>query len=139
MQSNIRDITYQPFSTFVLPVLTTPTQIFPQQGKTDLIDSFVVSLDAGAANNVFIGDQAVTINTGLEIVAGGGPVNFKIDNQNMHYEIMSYLEQITVMIGCRLPNTIKTIPFVLWDLAQIYIIAPANTNVRIAAFRSQFI
>lgn len=139
MQPLVRDITFQPFTTVVVAVAITPTPIWPVQNKADLIDSFAISVDAGAANNVFIGDQGVTVNSGLEIVAGGGPALFRIVNQNMHYEIISYLADIAEILGCKQPNMPKTIPFVIWDLTQVYLIAAAGTNVRVAIFRSQFI
>ena len=134
----IRDVVYQPFDTFVLAVQVTPTQIFPIQTKADLIDSFVVSVDAGVANNVFIGGNGVTVATGLEIVRGGGPVNFLIRQQQQHYELQEPAIAIAEMIGCEKRHP-YAIPFIIWDLSQIYLIAAAITNVRIALFRAPFI
>lgn len=134
----VRDVVFQPFTTFVVAVAATPTPIFPNQTKADLIDSFALSLDAAAANNVFIGDQGVTVNSGLEIVKGSGPVNFIINNQRQHYELQEPLIMLTEQLGCR-PQTGRSIPFILWDLSQIYLVAAAPTNVRCAPFRSQFI
>lgn len=134
----VRDVIFQPFSTFVIAVAATPTPILPNQTKTDLIDSFVLSLDAAAANNVFIGDQAVTVNSGLEIVRGAGPLEFRILNQKQQYELQEPLIMLTEQLGCK-PQNGRAIPFILWDLSQIYLIAAAPTNVRCAAFRSQFI
>lgn len=139
MQQMVRDISFQPFTTIVVPVQITPTPIVANANKADLIDSFIVSVDAAAANNVFIGDQGVTIASGIEIVRGGGPVNFRIVNQNMHYEIMSVITDIAEILGCRTPNQPKTIPFIIWDLSQVYLVAVAVTSVRVAIFRSQFI
>lgn len=138
MQQVIRDVVFQPFTTFVIPVAVTPTSISSTFTKSDLIDSFVLSLDAGAANNVFIGDQGVTVNSGLEIVAGAGPLLFKIRNQNIQYDIQSQLNPLTENNLCT-PVPIRPIPFIIWDLTQIYLIAAAPTNVRCAPFRSQFI
>jgi hypothetical protein len=137
MQVN-REIVFQPFNTYVLAVGVGPTQIFPAQTKADLIDSFVVSVDAGAANNVFIGGNGVTIANGLEIVAGGGPINFVIRNQNQHYELQEPAIAIAEMIGC-VGQFPKAIPFIVWDLSQVYLVAAAATNVRIALFRAPFI
>lgn len=134
----VRNIVYQPFSTFVIAVAVTPTPIFPVQTKSDLIDSFVLSLDAAAANNVFIGDQGVTIASGLEIIAGGGPIQFVIRNQAQHYEIQEPVLAIAETLQCKSANVVS-IPFIIWDLSQIYLVAAAATNVRCAAFRSQFI
>jgi hypothetical protein len=38
-----------------------------------------------------------------------------------------------------MPNQPRQIPFIVWDFSQIYLIAAAITNVRIAPFRSVFI
>lgn len=133
-----REILFQPFTTSIINVGTTATPLSSNQNKTDLIDSFILSLDAAAANNVFMGDQGVTLNSGIEIVAGGGPVLFRIINQNVHYEIMNPVLDIAENMECRPKNAVQ-IPFVIWDLSQIYLIAAAATAIRLAPFRSQFI
>jgi hypothetical protein len=133
-----RPIVVQHFTTFVLAVGTVATQISVAFTKVDLIDSFAISLDAGAANNVFIGDQGVTVNSGLEIVAGGGPINFVIRNQRQHYELQEPAIAAAETLQCQ-PITPRAIPFVVWDLSQVYLVAAAATNVRIAPFRSMFI
>lgn len=135
-----RQIAYQPFETFNLAVQVTPTQLATVLAftKADLIDSFVLSLDAGAANNVFIGGAGVTVTNGLEIVAGAGPLLFKIENQNQHYELQEPVIAIAETLQC-LPNQPRQIPFIVWDFSQIYLIAAAITNIRVAPFRSVFI
>ncbi len=140
MQQVIRDIVVQPFETFVLAVQVTPTQLSTALAftKADLIDSFVLSLDAGAANNVFLGGPGVTVANGLEIVAGAGPAEFIIENQNQHYELQEPIIAIAESLQCA-PNPSRAIPFVIWDFTQIYLVAAAITNVRIAPFRSVFI
>lgn len=138
MESIVRPILWQPFSSFNLSVQVTPTAIVANQNKSDLIDSFLVSVDAGAANNIFIGDSAVTVTNGIEIVAGGGPVNFRIPNQPQQYDTQTPLIAIANTMQCQ-DNLAVPIPFIVWDLSQIFLVAAAITNVRIAAFRSQFI
>jgi hypothetical protein len=135
-----REIVTQPFETFALAVQVTPTQIATVLSftKQDLISSFVISVDAGAANNVFIGGPGVTVLNGLEIVAGAGPVEFIIENQNQHYEMQEPIIAIAETLQC-MPNQPRQIPFIVWDFSQIYLIAIAITNVRIAPFRSVFI
>ena len=139
MQPIVRSIVYQLIEPFVIAVGTTPTQVFPQQTKSDLIDSFTLSLDAAAANNVFIGGQAVTIANGLEIIAGGGPLTFRIRNQWQQYEVQEPLVKLADKIDCNNPMTPRAIPFVIWDLSQIYLVAVAATNIRCAPWRAQFI
>lgn len=140
MQPVIRDIVYQPVETFNLAVQVTPTQLSTVLSftKQDLIDSFILSLDAAAANNVFWGGPGVTIVNGIEIVAGAGPVEFLIENQNQHYELQEPIIAIAETLQCA-PLPTRSIPFVVWDFSQIYLVAAAITNVRIAPFRSVFI
>lgn len=136
----VRNLYWQTIEPFVVAVATTPTQIFPQQTKSDLIDSFTLSLDAAAANNVFIGGLAVTVNTGLEIVAGGGPITFRIRNQRQHYEIQEPLIKIADTMNCNAPPLEPlAIPFGVWDLTQIFLVAAAATNVRCQPWRAQFL
>lgn len=138
MEAIQRPIIFQPFSTFAVTAGTTATPIMPTSTKVDLINSFVLSVDAGAANNVFVGDQGVTVTSGLEIVAGGGPVLFSVEDERMKYEILFPLMAGLESFQCKTPQGFG-IPFIMWDLSQIYLIAAAATNVRCAVFRSQFI
>ena len=134
----VRPILTQPFPTFIVAVQVTPTPIMPSQTRADLINSFVVSVAAAAANNVFIGDQGVTVNSGLEIIAGGGPIRFTITDERMKYELLFPMLAGLQSYQCRV-NEGYGVPFIIWDLSQIFLVAPAITNVRVAAFRSQFI
>lgn len=138
MQQINRPVIFQPVSSFVLSVAVTATPLVSLSNKSDLIDSFIISVDAGAANNVFMGDGGVTVNTGIEIVAGGGPANFKINNQNQQYDLQVPLMDIARTLQCAVQQPFA-IPFVVWDCSQIFLIAAAITNVRIMLFRSQFI
>jgi hypothetical protein len=138
MQQITRPVLFQPFSSFILTVLTTPTPMVATSNKSDLVDSFVVSVDAGAANNVFMGDQNVSILSGIEIVAGGGPANFVIDNQNQNYDVQIPLMDIARTLQCAVQQPFA-IPFIVWDCSQLYFVAVANTSVRIMLFRSQFV
>lgn len=138
MQQINRNVLSQPFSSFLLPVDVTPTPLVATANKSDLVDSFIISVDAGAANNVFMGDGNVTIANGIEIVAGGGPINFKINNQNQQYDLQLPLLDAVRTLQCQ-DDTPFAIPFVVWDCSQVYLIAVAPTNVRVMLFRSQFI
>lgn len=138
MEQINRPVLFQPFSSFVLPVAITPTPILSNPSKSDLIDSFIVSLDAAAANNVFMGDGSVTVASGIEIVAGGGPVNFRIVNQNQQYDLQIPVMAIARTLQCQQEMPFS-IPFIIWDCSQVFFIAAAATNVRIMLFRSQFI
>jgi hypothetical protein len=137
METINRPLLTQPVSTILVVVGITATPIIPNQNKTDMVDSFVLSVDAGAANNVFMGDSSVTINNGIELIAGGGPVNFVIRNQWQQYDTQNALIAIAETLQCQ-QNQPMAIPFIVWDLSQIYLVAVAPTNVRVMQFRSQF-
>src|SRR5215475_10731877 len=115
----VRPVLFQPFTTFIVAVPVAGTPIVPFSNKSDLIDSFVISLDATAANNVFIGDQGVTVGSGIEIIAGGGPVNFAIRNQVQQYDTQIPLLDMATAVICQ-QQTGFPIPFIVWDLSQIY-------------------
>lgn len=135
----IRETVFQPFDTFSLVVAVTATPISSVFTKSDLIDSFAVSVPSSAANNIFIGNQGVTLTTGLEIVAGAGPINFRIKNQDIQYDVHSAIDPAaSALAGCN-QLAIQSIPFIIWDLRQICLIAVAPTTVVIAPFRSMFI
>src|ERR1700740_3207625 len=119
MSQIVRDIVFQDFNTFLLAVQITPTPISSVFTKSDLIDSFVVSVPAAAANNVFIGNQSVTPTSGLELVAGGGPVLFRIRNQKIQYDLHSAIDPAASAIACNQQIPIQGIPFIVWDLRQI--------------------
>lgn len=137
MENISRTVLFQPFSTFVVTVNLGPIQISPVQDKTSLVESFVLSIDA-AAGSAFIGDSTVTVASGLEIVAGAGPVLFENVNQKQSYELQKPLIGIAETVQC-MNNEPLAIPFIIWDLSQIYLVAAAATTVRVAAFRAQYI
>ena len=138
MEQIVRPILTQPFSSFLVVAGVVPTAVGPTLQQGDLITSFIVSVDAGAANNVFIGDQGVTVATGIEIVAGAGPVLFEIRDERMQYELLRPLLAGLESMQCR-ENQATAIPIIVWDLSQVYLVAVANTNVRIMPFRAQFV
>ena len=135
-----RDVVYQPFDSYLFVVAATPTPLVTavQLTKQDLITSFIISVDAAAAGNIFLGGPGVTIANGIEIVAGAGPVRFVIENQNQHYELQEPVLRLAETMQCQ-PNPPVSLPIVVWDFNQIYAVAAANTNARIAPFRSMFI
>lgn len=137
MEKPVRPLVTQPFNTFVVPVGIAPTPLFAQQTQADMINAFVISVDAGAANNIFIGGTNVTIASGIEIVAGAGPVEFRIIDERMLYEVMAPLLNL-LRPDCQ-ESSVFPIPFVVWDLQSINAVAIAATNVRILPFQAQFV
>lgn len=133
-----RPVLYQSYTTRALTVLTTPTPIGPQNSLSELINTFVISVPASAANNVFFGDSNVTITSGLEIVRGAGPIEFVIEDERMLYELMYPAVRTAEVLGCDRLQPVE-IPFIAWDLSQIFLVASANTVVSIATFKAPFV
>lgn len=137
----MRPVLFQTLTSFTLAVGTVPTAIKPTANfQAELINSFVISVPASAANNVFLGDSNVSLVSGMEIIAGGGPVSFEIMDERMRYELLSPLQKMLEVLTCGLLNfTPSDIPFTCWDLSQVFVIATAATNVSITTFKKQFI
>ena len=131
-----RPLIEQNFTQFALTVGILPTPIGPAFSQAAMIDSFVVCLPAAAANEVYFGDESVTLATGLEIGIGLS-TTFVTDNLRQLYELqnpilryMGYLFRQTIMADM--------IPFTVWNLSRCFLVATANTTVRIIIFRSSY-
>jgi len=134
-----RPLVAQEFNTFGLTVNVAPAQpLGPMYSITSIIDSFYITVPASAANSVFIGgNPGVTITTGLEIIAGT-TVGFIIQHDGRQmYEIQKPLLDIArTMCNVELP---EAIPFVVWDLSQIYVVATAATVISVAPFKAMYL
>lgn len=127
------------FTTFPLTVLTTPTPVKVNGALTDYIESFVIAVPSTAANNIFFGNAGVTITTGMEVVRGA-PLQFFVQQVRQLYELQSPLEQIVKAAPVCVPNfQSEAIPFVCWNLANVYLIASANTDISVTTFRTPFV
>jgi hypothetical protein len=129
------------FTTFQLQVETTPTPIKANGALTDYIESFVVSVDSGAANDVYFGNINVqaAVGGGMQIVRGA-PLQFFVQQVRQLYELQSPLEQIVKAAPVCVPGfQSEAIPFVCWNLANVFLIATAVTQVSITTFRTPFV
>lgn len=133
-----RPLVEQQFSNIGVAVQTTPTPIKANGALTDLCVSFVVSVPATAANSVFLGDGNVTTATGIEILPGA-PLLFTIDQIRQLYELQAPAEELVAKIACNTQFQSEKIPFVCWNLANLYLIATAVTNVAVMNFRVPYI
>jgi hypothetical protein len=134
----MRPLLFQPIVSRVVVVGTTPISLDPTGNINQMVSTFVVSVPTGAVN-CFIGDGNVTITTGLEIIAGGGPVEFSIEDDNpMLYEILDPLIKVAEILKCG-----ALIPFqkprTLWDLSQVYVVASAASTIAVNIFKTQFV
>ena len=131
-----RPLIDQNFTQFATTVGVVPTPIGPAFSQSAMIDTFVVCLPAAAANEIYFGDESVTIATGLEIGIGLS-VTFGTDNLRQLYEIQNpilrfmsnYFRQMVVA---------DAIPFTVWNLTRCFLVAAAPTDTRIIVFRSSY-
>lgn len=122
----------------VIAVAVTPTPLSSNPALTlAYIDSFLLCVYTTAANSVFFGDQSVTTTNGMEIPAGV-TVQFSISNERQLYELQLPLLPVASQIVCAaMPQS--DIPFVYWDLSQLYLVAAAPTNVVIIPFKRAYV
>lgn len=133
----MRPLVVQPFTTQQLQVQVTPTPLSSLQLTQAYIDSLLITLYSTAANSVFLGDQGVTVTTGIEIPVGI-TIQLEISNERPLYELQNPLVKLAVKVLCAIEKPFE-VPFVYWDLTQIYLIAAASTNVIITAFKRAWV
>jgi len=110
----------------------------PSGNQNQLINTFALSIPTGGVNCFLVG-KGIAATSGLEILAGAGPVKFKIDDERMLYELM-YLANIQAqIIGCK-PFENEQVPLVVWDLSQVFIVSSGAAQVvNIATFKMPFV
>jgi hypothetical protein len=128
-----RPVVYQRGLNFNFAVTAVPQ---PLQANRYDVDSFVIDVPATAANSVFVGFAGVTATSGLECRAGI-PIEIATDNTREQWELQRSLEALVAMLayqnGLPLPFAFKS-PRVVFNLADIFIVAAANTNISVMAF-----
>jgi hypothetical protein len=124
---------------FTVPVApaASPGQQYP---LTALIDTFLVTVPAAAANSVFLGfDQGLIVGTGIELLAGT-TVEFRVDHDGRQiYECQNLLTRLVETLCGRPIVPAEQIPFVCWDMSQIYMVAAAPTAITMALFKAVYI
>jgi hypothetical protein len=110
----------------------------PTGNQNQLINCFLLSIPTGGVNCFVVGQPIIALS-GQEIIAGGGPVKFRIDDERMLNELV-YPAQLTAQIlGCK-PFDIEEIPLVVWDLSQIFIVSSGAAQVvNIATYKMPFV
>src|SRR5262245_48152136 len=124
---------------FTVPVAPAASPA-PQLSLNSLIDSFLITVPTTAANSVFLGfDAGVIVGTGIELLAGSS-VPFRIDQDGRQlYELQHLLMKMAQQIGCTVPEIQEEIPFVCWDMSQIYLVAAAATVITMCIFKAVYI
>jgi hypothetical protein len=133
-----RPLLEQQFTTFALTVETTPTPVNSGGNLTDMIETFTIAVPSTAANSVFFGNNNVTTTSGLEIQAGAIFV-LAVNQARQLYETQLPLDELVRKVACNAQWMPENIPFICWNLANIYLIAAAATSVSITTFRTPFI
>jgi hypothetical protein len=131
-----RPLIRQDFINTSLTVGVTPTPLSQadfQASLDSMVDAFMICVPLVAANSVVLGKSNVSIApfNGLEI-RPGIPIQLSIRNERQLYEIQNpIVEQF-----CTTP---EQIPFAVWDVANIFLIAPAPTNIGILLFFAPYL
>jgi len=132
-----RPLVVQGFRTFTFTAGVKALPIEPNLDKTKLITGFVISNPVGAIS-VFLGNIGVTIASGLEIQAGTAPF-FGIDQGGRQlYEVQSPLLDISSGLKCS-SDPLGGIPFVVWDLSTVFLVAAAPQIVTVAVFPTMYL
>lgn len=133
-----RNTVSQRLNQFVIPVLTTAVPLNTSaQYQSAFVDSFLLCVYSTAANSVFFGDSTVLTTTGMEIPTGV-TVQFSVDNERPRYELQDPLLRMAAQATCQAVDAFG-IPFIYWDLSQLFLIAAANTNVVCIPFARMFV
>lgn len=123
---------------FTVPVAPAASPA-PQYGLTSLIDSFTITVPTTAANSVFLGfDGGVIVGTGIELLAGT-TIEFRIEHDGRQiYELQNLVRKL-IQHQCGSAGEMEYIPFVCWDMSQIFLVAAAPTAVTMALFKAVYI
>ncbi len=109
----------------------------PTGNQNQLINSFALSIPTGGVNCFVLGNALAA--TGLEVIAGGGPVVFRVADERMLKELTSITHTIAQIVGCK-PFEPEDIPLVVWDLSQIFIVSSGAAQVvNIATFKMPYV
>ncbi len=131
-----RQVIAQEWIPKALLVAITPTpltQASQQSAIQALYDSVLITVPSTAANNVWLGNSSIdpALFNGLEIIKGA-PIMLSINNERQLYELQAPL----VDTECLTP---ESIPFVAWDVSQMYFRASAPTTIGIILFKAPYI
>lgn len=134
----MRPTVVQQLGQSVVAVGLTPTPLSSNPAlQLAYIDSFIICVYSTAANSVFFGDGTVSITTGIEIPAGVS-IQFAISNERQLYELQNPLLSMQAAMEC---DKVKgeEIPFVYWDMSQLFLVAAAATNAIVMPFKRAYV
>jgi hypothetical protein len=110
----------------------------PTGNQNQLINAFALSIPTGGVNCFLVG-RAIAAASGLELIAGSGPVKFFIDDERMLNELIRPMHLMAQILGCK-PFEREDVPLVVWDLSQVYIVSSGAAQlVDIVTFKMPFV
>jgi len=128
----------QQLNQFVCAVATTPTPVNANPALTSAyIDTLLICVYSTAANSIFLGDANVTTTNGMEIPIGT-TIQLAISNERVLDELTLPLLPVVSKVLCAAVPEVP-IPFVYWDMSQIYLVAAAATNAVIIPFKRAYV
>jgi len=124
---------------FTVPVAPA-APLMHQASLQSMIDTFMITIPSTAANSVWLGFNAgVIVGNGIELLAGTTVV-FKIDNLTRQlYELQSLEERINTALCGIAVTPREMIPYVVWDMSQVYVVASAPVGISFAIFKAVYI
>lgn len=131
-----RTILAQRFINFALTVGVVPTPLntsFQQANISGLYDSMILSLKKAAANPIYWGGANVNValGNGLEILPGV-PIQLAIQNERQLYEIQAPLVDRDCVVA-------EAIPFIVWDVSNVFLVAVAPTTLAVVLFSAPYL
>ncbi len=131
-----RPIIEQTFFNQAVAVGIAPTPLASQLKATSMITAFILCNPTGNPS-VFIGDQNVTVTTGIELLVSTS-VQFKIQQERQLYELQDP-ELLSAQVAlCRSIPGIE-IPVIVWNPSNIYLISTAPVTIAAMLFRNVYV
>lgn len=138
MISVIRPLVPQDGNNFAVALAAgVATPINSQMQLTSMIDTILICVPS-TSTNVFLGfNQALTAANGIEIISGN-TVLLRVEHDTRQlYELQGPLIDLVASQLCR-PMQIDAIPFVVWDVSQLYLFSTLANTVAVATFKASY-
>jgi len=124
------------FTNIAISVVANVAQPLKANGALpDMIESFILSVPSTAANSVFIGDVNVSLTSGVEVVPGA-PLFFSLNQIRQMYEVQAPAEILAKTAGCEPDYLSEAIPFICFNLFNMWVVASANTTFSLMTFKT---
>lgn len=139
-----RDLVTQNFRTFTVTLVggAAALPLDPNGSKQQLITSFGISNPAASGGSIYIGNQNVTdptgANPGFEIQAGTAPFFRELQEGRQMYELQQLIAMIASKLECT-NVTLEKIPFVVFDLSQIFAFSTVALTFTVITFPTMYL